>query len=73
MGTFVYVTSTFANNVSAYAIDASSGALTQVQGSPFGAGSEPRVVAIEPPASSLTWSTAVPKFLPPAIRKCFRL
>ena len=54
MGTFVYVTRAFANNVSAYAIDASSGALTQVQGSPFGAGSEPRVVAIEPPASSLT-------------------
>ena len=45
---FAYVVNVYSNNVSAYAIDASNGALTQVQGSPFAAGYGPYGVAIDP-------------------------
>jgi 6-phosphogluconolactonase (cycloisomerase 2 family) len=38
---FAYVTNRGSNNVSAYTINATSGALTPVAGSPFGAGTEP--------------------------------
>jgi 6-phosphogluconolactonase (cycloisomerase 2 family) len=37
----VYAANDGSNNVSAYSIDASSGALTQLAGSPFGSGSGP--------------------------------
>jgi 6-phosphogluconolactonase (cycloisomerase 2 family) len=40
-GEFVYVVNFNSNNVSAYTIDASTGALTPVVGSPFAAGQEP--------------------------------
>ena len=42
---FAYVVNVYSNNVSAYAVDASNGALTQVQGSPFAAGDEPAGIA----------------------------
>ncbi|MGC2408266.1 MAG: beta-propeller fold lactonase family protein [Candidatus Cybelea sp.] len=47
---FVYVTNdgTSSNNVSAYTVDATSGALTPVVGSPFGAGTGPVGVAVDP-------------------------
>ena len=45
---FAYVANFESNSVSAYIIDASSGALTQVQGSPFSAGFNPIGVAIDP-------------------------
>jgi 6-phosphogluconolactonase len=45
---FVIVANQTSNNVSVFAIDANSGALTQVPGSPFPAGSYPNSVAIDP-------------------------
>jgi len=46
-GKFAYVANYGATNVSAYAIG-STGALTQVQGSPFRSGSAPMVVTLDP-------------------------
>jgi 6-phosphogluconolactonase (cycloisomerase 2 family) len=46
---FVYVTNKNSNSVSAYAIDAGTGALTDVKGSPFKAGSYPIGLAIDRP------------------------
>ncbi len=43
---FAYVSNENSNNVSAYTIHASSGALTPVAGSPFAAGSSPFGVAV---------------------------
>jgi 6-phosphogluconolactonase (cycloisomerase 2 family) len=40
-GPYLYATNSGSNNVSGYSIDASSGALTQVKGSPFSAATEP--------------------------------
>jgi 6-phosphogluconolactonase len=45
---FAYVANYLSNNISAYAIDASIGALMQVQGSPFAAGYGSYDVAIDP-------------------------
>ncbi len=45
---FAYVANYGSNNVSAYTINASTGALTQVTGSPFGAGTQAYDVAIDP-------------------------
>ena len=45
---FAYVPNIFSNNVSAYTIDANTGALTAVVGSPFAAGTEPLAVTIDP-------------------------
>ena len=45
---FAYVPNIGSNNVSAYAIDATSGALTPVTGSPFSTGRGPFAVAIDP-------------------------
>ena len=45
---FVYAANYSSDNVSAYAIDASDGALTQVAGSPFAAGGFSIAVAIDP-------------------------
>jgi 6-phosphogluconolactonase len=50
-GKFVYVANAVVNNalgVSAYAINATTGALTPLTGSPFPAGSEPQSVAVSP-------------------------
>jgi 6-phosphogluconolactonase (cycloisomerase 2 family) len=47
-GTFAFVTDRTSNDVAAFAIDASSGALTPVPGSPFGAGgTAPAAVAVD--------------------------
>ncbi len=46
---FVYVANDNSNNVSAYAIDSDTGALTPVTGSPFAAGQGSASVAIDPP------------------------
>lgn len=45
---FAYVTNFGSKNVSAYAIDATSGALTPLAGSPFRAGTDPWGIAIDP-------------------------
>jgi 6-phosphogluconolactonase (cycloisomerase 2 family) len=45
---FVYVTNGGSNNVSAYTVEATSGALTAISGSPFAAGSLPVAVAVDP-------------------------
>ena len=47
-GKFAYVANSNSNNVSAYAIDAASGALTPVKGSPFAAGITPFSVTVDP-------------------------
>lgn len=44
---FVYVTNRGANSVSAYAVDDSTGMLTEVQGSPFATGIQPAGVAVD--------------------------
>jgi hypothetical protein len=43
---FAYVPNIFSNNVSAYTIDATTGALTAVAGSPFAAGSWPDRISL---------------------------
>jgi 6-phosphogluconolactonase len=45
---FVYVTNGGSNNVSAYAVDAASGALTAIAGSPFATGNLPVAIAVDP-------------------------
>jgi len=47
-GRFAYVPNWGANNVSAYAIDASTGALSTIVGSPFSAENAPSFVAVDP-------------------------
>ena len=47
-GKFAYVTNEGSNNISAYAINSASGALTPVPGSPFAAGKGPTAVAVDP-------------------------
>ena len=48
VGKFAYVANYGSNNVSAYAIDATNGALTPVKGSPFAAGIGPYSVTVYP-------------------------
>ena len=50
-GTFLYVSNNGSGNVSAYMIDQSTGALTEVSGSPFAAGTGPCGVAVAAVAS----------------------
>jgi 6-phosphogluconolactonase (cycloisomerase 2 family) len=45
---FVYVANSNSNNVSGYRIDAATGALTPISGSPFAAGLTPFSVAVDP-------------------------
>jgi 6-phosphogluconolactonase len=45
---FAYVVNLGSNDVSAYSIDAASGKLKQVNGSPFGAGSGPYGITVDP-------------------------
>ncbi len=45
---FVYTANFQSNNLSAYAIDAATGALTTIPGAPFAAGTNPIAVAIDP-------------------------
>jgi len=46
-GLFAYVANENSNDISVYALNSTTGALTQVAGSPFGAGVNPRAVAID--------------------------
>jgi 6-phosphogluconolactonase (cycloisomerase 2 family) len=45
---FAYVVNNGSDNVSAYAIDTATGALTEVAGSPFAAGVGPTAIAVDP-------------------------
>ncbi len=45
---FAYVVNAGSNDVSGYSIDARSGALTEVKGSPFGSGAAPYGIAVDP-------------------------
>jgi 6-phosphogluconolactonase len=45
---FVYVANGGSNNISAYAVNAASGALTAISGSPFPAGNVPYSIAVDP-------------------------
>ncbi|NNM69475.1 MAG: beta-propeller fold lactonase family protein [Gallionella sp.] len=45
---FAYVANNYSNNVSAYTLNATSGALTPVAGSPFAAGAQPNSVTVDP-------------------------
>jgi 6-phosphogluconolactonase len=64
---FAYVTNSGSNNVSAYTVNATTGTLTPVAGSPFATGSTPYSVAVDPtgkfvyvPSSSGTvWAYAL--------------
>ena len=49
---FVYVANGGSNSISAYAINAASGALTAIGGSPFPAGNVPYAIAVDPSGSS---------------------
>ena len=45
---FVYAANNGSNNVSAYSVTSSTGALTAVSGSPFAAGTAPTAIAADP-------------------------
>jgi DNA-binding beta-propeller fold protein YncE len=49
-GKYAYVVDDASSNVSAYAINATTGALKAVKGSPFAAGTGPEYVAVDPAA-----------------------
>jgi len=51
-GKFAYVANTGSNTVSAYTIDAKTGAFTEVTGSPFAAGTAPISVTVDPAGKS---------------------
>jgi len=46
-GQFAYLANENSNNIGVYSIDATTGALSAVPGSPFPAGSRPRWIAID--------------------------
>jgi DNA-binding beta-propeller fold protein YncE len=48
---FVYVANRGSNNVSAFSVDATTGALTAIAGSPFAAGNLPVAIAVDPTGS----------------------
>jgi probable HAF family extracellular repeat protein len=48
LGMFVYVTNKNSNNVSAYTINSTTGALTSITGSPFSTGQSPVSLAVDP-------------------------
>jgi YVTN family beta-propeller protein len=47
-GKFTYAANNNSNNVSGYTIDATTGVLTEITGSPFEAGSNPSCIALDP-------------------------
>ena len=53
-GKFVVVANQGTNNVSVFSLDASTGAMTAVPGSPFSASGQPGPVAIDPPLTPTT-------------------
>lgn len=62
---FLYVTNEGSNNVSAYTIDATSGALTPVAGAPFSAGLQPVDAAVDP-KGKFAYVVDVDCILPPS-------
>ena len=68
---FVYVANSGSNNVSGYTINATTGALTAIAGSPFPAGLNPRSVAVTGCATppSITGVSATPASLWPPNHK----
>jgi 6-phosphogluconolactonase (cycloisomerase 2 family) len=50
---YLYVTNSASNDISAFAVDAASGALTAVPGAPFAAGTSPGAIGV----SASTWCT----------------
>ena len=48
---FAYVANRGSNNISAYSVDATTGALTTIAGSPFAAGKLPIAIAVDPTGS----------------------
>ena len=46
-GSFAYVANDDSSDISVYAVDATTGGLTPVSHSPFGAGNGPRSIAID--------------------------
>jgi hypothetical protein len=56
---FAYVVNVLSTSVSAYSISASSGALTQVKGSPFKAGRGPLLMAIDPAGFAYATNQAI--------------
>jgi len=59
-GKFVIVANQGTSNVSVFSLDATTGALTEVPGSPFPSGQQPAPVAIYPPPVPITASTCCP-------------
>jgi 6-phosphogluconolactonase len=59
-GKFVVVVNQGTNNVSVFSLNATTGALTEVPGSPFASGQQPGPVAIYPPPVPITASTCCP-------------
>ena len=49
----VYVVNQVSNDISAYAVNATSGALTPIAGSPFAAGTDPQALAFDPSGAYL--------------------
>ncbi len=49
----VYVVNQVSNDISAYAVNAASGALTPIAGSPFAAGTDPQALAFDPSGAHL--------------------
>src|SRR5215510_2985266 len=47
-GQFAYVANQFSNDVSGYTINATTGTLTPIPGSPFAAGAAPSSLAVDP-------------------------
>ena len=60
-GRFVIVANQGTSNVSVFSLDATTGALTEVSGSPFPSGQQPGPVAIDPP--TLAGTAPSPKFV----------
>jgi 6-phosphogluconolactonase len=46
-GLFAYAANDNSSDISVYSVNATSGVLTQISGSPFAAGNEPRSIAID--------------------------
>ena len=64
-GKFAYVPNVGSDNISAYTIDATSGALTPMTGSPFSAGRGAYAVAIDPSGKFAYVANSDSKVFPP--------
>jgi 6-phosphogluconolactonase (cycloisomerase 2 family) len=66
-GKFLYVPNQASNDISAYAIDANTGALTGVPGSPFTAAPSPTIASVDPLGKFLYVSSRGSASSPPAL------